>query len=522
VRPYSAGVRLGAAAAHALLGAAPAAARHVGRLDVKHVQLDSVASHHLLPPLRGLAGPADAALTRLLADTDALFDDHRADAAEAIMSAYRQGSFTKVLEFSAFAERLAASHSRAVARAERALAGVSRAWAAREDVGAALAAACARLPLAECPPAPEAAPAAGAAGAAAPAGAPRRMRFNQDLTTRPAWYPPSGAAAGLAVADWWQARSAPGAAAPPLSTARCWWGAPGAAECARPEAQAWRRDAQAAAARQWLLPHLLRAATAAASGAGAGASAADTQQLAAQLLATHGAGAGDAWLPARIAAAAGRGAELAALLPAAMAATAAALAPLLAGASGADVAGAVEAGEGVQQRCDWLATVLCGAASAAAGALAAAGVGSAAHGGAVNLAAALATQHAAWLGLCLEAWLPAARAGRRRQAKGDAPGSGAAALSSALAALQAALAAACQALAFAARSYTAEPAEERAGALLSLAAADGAEGLWSWRADLDARALLRQVLEEQAAALAPVAALGGADAQKRLAALALQ
>ena len=101
-------------------------------------------------------------------------------------------------------------------------------------------------------------------------------------------------------------------------------------------------------------------------------------------------------------------------------------------------------------------------------------------------------------------------------------GGGLAAPSSALAALQATLANACQALADAAGAYTAAPAEERAGALLSLAAADGAEGLWSWRADLDARALLRQVLEEQAAALAPVVALSGAEARKRLAALALQ
>jgi len=91
---------------------------------------------------------------------------------------------------------------------------------------------------------------------------------------------------------------------------------------------------------------------------------------------------------------------------------------------------------------------------------------------AVHGIAALAAQRAAWPCLCLEAWLMAARAERRRQANGDAPSSSSsssgggtpdlAALSSALAALQA------------------------------------------------------------AATLAPVAALGGADAQKRLAALALQ
>ena len=30
------------------------------------------------------------------------------------------------------------------------------------------------------------------------------LRFNEDLLTRPAWFPPSGAGPELALSDWWQ------------------------------------------------------------------------------------------------------------------------------------------------------------------------------------------------------------------------------------------------------------------------------------------------------------------------------
>lgn len=30
------------------------------------------------------------------------------------------------------------------------------------------------------------------------------LRFNEDLATRPAWFPPSAAGPALALADWWQ------------------------------------------------------------------------------------------------------------------------------------------------------------------------------------------------------------------------------------------------------------------------------------------------------------------------------
>lgn len=73
------------------------------------------------------------------------------------------------------------------------------------------------------------------AGAAADAAAASPcLRFNDDLSTRPSWYPPGSAGSG-AVADWW--RQPP----PPQGYAACWWAAPQAAEGGAPEAAAWRQ-----------------------------------------------------------------------------------------------------------------------------------------------------------------------------------------------------------------------------------------------------------------------------------------
>jgi hypothetical protein len=93
-RPYCAPVRLGLAGLHGLLGNAAAACRHFAALEVKHVQHDTLSSHHLLPLLLGL-GAAPAA-SKLLASTCALFEDHTKDAGDTLMQAFTHGSYTKV------------------------------------------------------------------------------------------------------------------------------------------------------------------------------------------------------------------------------------------------------------------------------------------------------------------------------------------------------------------------------------------------------------------------------------------
>lgn len=62
VRPFSSPMRLAAASLYGLLGCPLLAAQHVCKLEVKNMQLDSVASHHLLPLLLGCSPPSDPAL----------------------------------------------------------------------------------------------------------------------------------------------------------------------------------------------------------------------------------------------------------------------------------------------------------------------------------------------------------------------------------------------------------------------------------------------------------------------------
>jgi len=93
-RPYCAPVRLGLTALYGLLGNAAGAVQHFSVLDVKHVQHDTLSSHHLLPLLVGLK--ADKQAAALLKQTCALFEDHMVDAADTLMQAYRNGTHTKV------------------------------------------------------------------------------------------------------------------------------------------------------------------------------------------------------------------------------------------------------------------------------------------------------------------------------------------------------------------------------------------------------------------------------------------
>jgi N-terminal acetyltransferase B complex non-catalytic subunit len=92
-RPYCAPVRLGLTGLYGLLGNAAGAALHFGGLDVKHVQHDTLSSHHLLPLLLGLK--AGVQTEGLLGSMCALFEDHLEDAGDTLMQAYKNGTHTK-------------------------------------------------------------------------------------------------------------------------------------------------------------------------------------------------------------------------------------------------------------------------------------------------------------------------------------------------------------------------------------------------------------------------------------------
>ncbi|GAX81564.1 hypothetical protein CEUSTIGMA_g8992.t1 [Chlamydomonas eustigma] len=240
-RPFSAAMRLSLTALYTILGCPEAAAQHCKALDLKNIQMDTLASHHLLPALVAFKAPgARETVKMLLQDMTKLYDDHNKDAADTLSKAYQGSTFSKVLEFVEFQERMSLAHTRVTANCEKELLELS----GMDNLGFDAAAsscrvACERLLLRDIPVA---------------FGCQGGLRFNEDLTTRPAWYPPSLSPSHLMPAGWWQYRSSVRG----QGYGRCWWVQPGCSESSISEpATTWRlrrfRDVRLA----WLVPHVL-------------------------------------------------------------------------------------------------------------------------------------------------------------------------------------------------------------------------------------------------------------------------
>ncbi|GIM01385.1 hypothetical protein Vretimale_6211 [Volvox reticuliferus] len=293
VRPFGAGMRISLAALAALLAAPAAAATHMYKLDIKHIQLDTLGAHMLLPPL--LAWPHSSAATaaataaaepsptsssahgdgqghsqhqqrlldKALRDTNALFADHACDAGESLFTAYGHGMYTKVLEFTAFRERLAAAHTLAVVHTESGLEDCFRSSGSGGGGGGS-----SRSSGAEAVAAVDAvrSAAVAAAGRLNPDNLPTAssLRFNWDLSTRPAWLPPGQEGPSAAVLEWWRSRAAGKICG--QGYGRCWWAATGSAEGTSSEAAQWRTSQASAAAHRWLLPHCIAGALGASGG----------------------------------------------------------------------------------------------------------------------------------------------------------------------------------------------------------------------------------------------------------------
>ncbi|KAL3145468.1 hypothetical protein ABBQ32_003295 [Trebouxia sp. C0010 RCD-2024] len=209
--------RFACTALYGLLGAAAPAAANFAALAIKHIQHDTITGHHMVPV--ALACQDTATLDQLLADTAQLFLDHDRDAADTIIMAFDKGTFTKVIEFVEFKERLESSHTLAVTTSEQSLIRIRKAIPRGfADVQSALQAASkdqsSELPSVE------------------------QLRFNEDLSTRPAWLPPCGDPWGGALIDWWHAQHFTQCDA---GYGRCWWARPGAAELSDQDALALRQ-----------------------------------------------------------------------------------------------------------------------------------------------------------------------------------------------------------------------------------------------------------------------------------------
>lgn len=191
--PNHAGLRLGLTSLYVLLGAAGAAFETFTPVDCKNIQMDTMA-HHVLPAVEGGAAPDAALAVCRLADI--LRADTGKDIAEAGVTAYNQGVYTKALEFVDFHRRLSNSHSLAAASVLAARTALRTASARAEkgtgvpsDVADALRGAADACDRSVMDPASD-----DGLGARC---------HNEDVTMNPAWLPPYHGQAALAAADWW-------------------------------------------------------------------------------------------------------------------------------------------------------------------------------------------------------------------------------------------------------------------------------------------------------------------------------
>lgn len=286
-----------------------------------------------------------------------------------------------------------------------------------------------------------------------------RVRFNEDLGTRPAWLPPASAS-GSAVADWWRQQQQQ-AGQQQAGYAHCWWARPQAAEGAAPEAAAWRQ--------RCLAELCVRVAWALAVSEPL-ASAADAAALAEQLQP----------LLAAPADAAGEGVAL-------QAAACRALLALLPAVAGGDATGDAAPAQELSAACS-------SAAQRIAGELAAVQGLPVLPGGPIAAAA----------GCAADCGTIATVFGRLKQLAAKAAGTAAAAGSAAEAATEAAA----DLKAAAAAAVAAQPEEQRVAAALAAAEADGADPdgapLWAFEPELQPRAAVAALVKAQVQALRAV------------------
>ncbi|DBA84768.1 TPA: hypothetical protein ACH3X1_005807 [Trebouxia sp. C0004] len=220
-----AATRFACCALYGLLGAAGPAATNFDALAIKHIQHDSITGHHMLPVALGCQDAPT--LDRLLSETILLHEDHDRDAGDTLIMAFDRGTFTKIIEFVEFKERLERSHALAVARSELCLIQIRRSVPrGLTDIQSALKDACQSLSATSLLTRHSGLPGL------------EHMRFNEDLSTRPAWLPPQRGPVTGSLSGWWEQR----ACTSDTGYGRCWWAHPSAAELPHQDAQALRQD----------------------------------------------------------------------------------------------------------------------------------------------------------------------------------------------------------------------------------------------------------------------------------------
>ena len=196
--PNHAELRLCLVAAYALLGASTAASDALAPLDVKNIQMDTMA-HHVLSCAE--SGCASSVLLEYCGLAERLNADARRDIAEAGVKAYENGAYTKALEFVDFRARLAGSHAARKFTAARARVALREAMLALGGAQELRGGETGRFPESLLSVLDEAAAALGPLASESKDEFARK--FNEDATLNPTFAPPFHGDAGLSACDWW-------------------------------------------------------------------------------------------------------------------------------------------------------------------------------------------------------------------------------------------------------------------------------------------------------------------------------
>ena len=177
-RHVSAPLRLAASAIYGLLGADELASAEFAALDIKGVLHDSLTGHWLVPMLLASC-PSEASCAKWWKGIDQLHTAQAQEARDALFTVYEEQTYSKVPEFVDFIHRLDKSSTLYLYKSEAGISRFREACLSVEDISSLESTLLReRVPDAIC--------------------------FNDDLTVRPLWYPPSLDGPLFEVHGWWE------------------------------------------------------------------------------------------------------------------------------------------------------------------------------------------------------------------------------------------------------------------------------------------------------------------------------
>ena len=195
-RRVSAPLRLAASAIYGLLGAESLAAAEFEALDIKGVLHDSLTGHWMIPMIAA-ACPSEESYQKWFKGIDKLHTVQAQEARDALFTVYEEGTYSKVPEFVDFINCLDKSSTLYVYRSEAAMAACRKACLSGGTIEP--------VDMKDIPQV-------------------HGIIHNDDLTLRPAWYPPSLDGPLFEVHGWWeQLYAGDTLASTPGGLSDAWW-----------------------------------------------------------------------------------------------------------------------------------------------------------------------------------------------------------------------------------------------------------------------------------------------------------